>query len=297
MRWFIRICDLHNFTKAAHDLYITQPTLSRRIIALEDEIKVRLLERSKTGVNITEGGKVFYDEAKKLVGAHTELLEKMKKFRSGYLGKVVIGCYSPKLMGPLLFATQLMEETYPGIEMDFQEMSQVEVRNSYINGKLDIVYGYRDGLLKTDESIMETIAKNNIVALIPKSHRLWDASSVTSADLIGERFALIKRGLRLSEISLQAFENKGLSFKDAIECESSTARLFKIASGKYIGISGKYASENLEDFSRHIRLIPITDVELDIADLCVIYRPSNGSAERFVSCMMKFAETADAFAN
>ena len=46
---FLRVCELHSFTKAAEDLYISQPALSRRILALEDELGVKLLDRANGG--------------------------------------------------------------------------------------------------------------------------------------------------------------------------------------------------------------------------------------------------------
>ena len=91
---FIRACELHNLSKAAQELHISQPALSRRIIALEEEIGISLLKRSNTGVELTDGGKLFYKEVKKLVSAEQELREKMKVYQRSLLGSVTIGCDS-----------------------------------------------------------------------------------------------------------------------------------------------------------------------------------------------------------
>ena len=77
---FIRACELYNLLKATQELHISPPALSRRIITVGEKIGISLLRRSKTGVELTDGGKLFYKEIKKLVSAEQELREKMKAF-------------------------------------------------------------------------------------------------------------------------------------------------------------------------------------------------------------------------
>lgn len=287
---FLRVCELHNFTKAAQQLHISQPALSRRIIALEDELGVRLLDRSNGGLRLTEGGALFYEEAKKVLSFETTLKEKMEKYRQGFYGKIRIGYDPHGFIEPLVFAAHLMKDTYPEIELEFKEMSQKYALYSYMHDLIDVAYVFRLTIPKHEGSAVEVIVKNRPVILIPKGHRLWEREFVTCADLVGERFAIPKEKSGVSLAALNLYEGKGLSFEDALQCESSTSRLFQIAAGGYIGIGGTYSPEKLSNFASFIRQIPCVDVEYDAADYCAAYHLSNRNAERFVNFAAIFSE-------
>jgi len=67
LRYFVAVCEALNFTKAAAQLRIAQPALSRQVQDLEDEIGVDLLKRSPRGVTITAEGKLFLEEAREVL--------------------------------------------------------------------------------------------------------------------------------------------------------------------------------------------------------------------------------------
>ena len=84
---FVTVYNYKNFTKAADKLYISQPALSRRMKALEEELGITLFKRRGTSIEgITEGGKFFYKEAVKLLKQADELRLKVNRFREGVSG-------------------------------------------------------------------------------------------------------------------------------------------------------------------------------------------------------------------
>lgn len=89
INYFLSICTSGSFSEAAKRLYISQPTLSRRITALEDELGTELFSRKSTGISLTPAGKVFYEEQTKLMNSQFRLLEKMKSFRQDYAGTLL----------------------------------------------------------------------------------------------------------------------------------------------------------------------------------------------------------------
>ena len=77
---FVTVYNYKNFTKAADKLYISQPALSRRMKALEEELGITLFKRRGTSIEgITEGGKFFYKEAVKLLKQADELRLKVNR--------------------------------------------------------------------------------------------------------------------------------------------------------------------------------------------------------------------------
>ena len=289
--YFLRVCDLHNFTRAAESLHISQPALSRRIIALEDEIGVKLLDRTNGGVRLTDGGKLFYENAKELINVESSLKEKMERYRGGFYGKIRVGYKSHGYIKPLIFAVQMMKQTYPEIEIELREMAPQYILYSYLQGEIDIVYTFGEDFPQNDDSISEMIIKNNLVILIPRGHRLWDNDSVASSDLLQERFVTTKAKSVLSRAYWKEFEKNGVVFDNVLQCESMTARLFRIAFDGYIGIDGSCSAEYLNDFSDYIRPIPCSDIKVNFADYYAAYHPSNSNAVRFVNFLAIFEES------
>src|SRR2546423_14211534 len=94
LRYFVAVCEALNFTKAAAQLRIAQPALSRQVQDLEDEIGVDLLRRSPRGVTLTAEGKLFLDEARELLKRGDESVEKVRALARGESGELH-GGYAP----------------------------------------------------------------------------------------------------------------------------------------------------------------------------------------------------------
>src|SRR6267142_991030 len=109
LRYFLAVCEALNFTKAASQLRVAQPALSRQVQDLEDEIGVDLLKRSPRGVTLTAGGKVFLDEVRELLKRTDESVEKVRALTRGEYGELNVG-YAPtptvEILPPALAAFQ-----------------------------------------------------------------------------------------------------------------------------------------------------------------------------------------------
>ncbi len=285
--YFIRVCELKNLTKAAQELYITQPTLSRRILALEDELGVELLKRTSTGITVTEAGNLFYNEEKKLMDAQAALVNTMRRFKESHYGILRIGSSLEFFAEPVFFAAQLMKNYFPNVEMSLMEVSPEQMSEHYVSKKLDIAYGLRYMLPKAFDSVTETILKNNLTVLVPKGHRLWDAENIKFSDLVREKFVIETRGQDGLEDAFQLLEAQGVSMKDARVVKSSKDRLFQAAFKGYLAL-GMELPDDSTAFSPFLRKIRIAESTLDVADVCIMYRPSSDMAERFANYILTY---------
>lgn len=287
VRYFLRICELNNFTKAAHELYISQPTLSRRILALEDELGVELLKRSSTGITVTEAGNLFYIEAKKQVDDQKTLVNKMRQFRESDYGIIRLGSNLSFFLEPILSAAQQMKNYYPNVEIDFQELSTSQMSEYFVCKKLDVAYGLRYMLPKSFNAITETIIKNSLTILVPKGHRLWNAENITFADLNGEKFVIETRGQDGTEDAFQFLEAHGISLKDSLVAKSPKDRLFAAAFHGCLAI-GTELPDGSEVFSSYFRKIGLSEFNLNVVDVCISYHPSNSMTEKFVKYILGY---------
>src|ERR1700760_1682247 len=94
LRNFLAVGEALSFTKAAAQLRIAQPALSRQVQDLEEEIGVDLLKRSPRGVTLTAEGKLFLEQARDLLNRADESLKKVRALARGEYGELHIG-YSP----------------------------------------------------------------------------------------------------------------------------------------------------------------------------------------------------------
>lgn len=288
--YFLRACELQSLTKAAQELYTTQPTISRRILALEDELGVELLKRKSTGIEVTDAGKLFYSAQKKLMYSQYHLLNQMKHFQNGQLGLLQIAMDVQAFYKPVFYTAQVMKKTYPAVDLGFSFLTRPQVFEYYSAGKLDIACALRCHLPEDSDSVVVTMRKNYPTLLIPQGHRLYGQSEIVIEDLQGEKFALPRRQANASEAVYRMMKKKGVDLRDAIVCDAPIDRLYQAALRGCLTFGGTCSSESLYGMNELFREVALTEINVDGADLCVMYRPDNSIAERFVNLLCEYFE-------
>src|SRR5437667_5427779 len=94
LRYFVAVAEVLNFTKAAAKLHLAQPSLTRQILNLEQEIGVRLLNRSKSRVDLTEEGRSFLVDAKRVLSLAAESVQAVQRLSRGETGQLNIAYLS-----------------------------------------------------------------------------------------------------------------------------------------------------------------------------------------------------------
>lgn len=137
IQYFITIVQTGTFTAAAEQLYISQPALSQHIRRLEDEVGAKLFDRSKHSAELTEAGKLFLQEGKRLLLIHDQLLRRISDIEHPVEEVVRFGispfysrCYLPALIPPLV-------EAHPSIKYEVTEDYSYVIEAAVADGKLD----------------------------------------------------------------------------------------------------------------------------------------------------------------
>lgn len=113
--YFIEVAKQKSFTKAAKALHLSQPTISKVVKNLEDELNIELIDRSGKGIELTIAGEVFLNEGKKIIGMIEDLSSLLDDMKDLKKGKIIIGI--PNLIGYLYFPPILkaFRDLYPNI--------------------------------------------------------------------------------------------------------------------------------------------------------------------------------------
>jgi DNA-binding transcriptional LysR family regulator len=186
LRYFVAVAEELNFTRAAEKLHLTQPSLTRQVHNLEEELGVRLLNRIKSQVSLTEEGKSFLVDAKRLVAASLESVKAVQRFSRGESGQLNLG-YLFKFNFDLLPATlQTFYKDCPEISVNLFDMSPAEQLRALEARKIDLGFvGVRPAVIKKDLEALnwECVAHHPVVVVLPVQHSLAKKKLVKIADL------------------------------------------------------------------------------------------------------------------
>jgi DNA-binding transcriptional LysR family regulator len=138
LRYFLAVGEALNFTRAAAQLRVAQPALSRQVQDLEDEIGVDLLRRSPRGVTLTAEGRLFLEEVRELLKRADESVEKVRALARGEYGELHIG-YAPsptvEILPPALTAFQ---KAVPRVKLSLHDLSTDELIAGLRNATLEL---------------------------------------------------------------------------------------------------------------------------------------------------------------
>ncbi|BCF91656.1 MULTISPECIES: LysR family transcriptional regulator [Paraburkholderia] len=176
LRYFVAVAEERNFTRAAERLNMTQPPLSRQIQQIEDSVGLALFERGARPLKLTEAGRVFYVQAKRLLEESDELLPLTRRLAQ-LAERIVIGFVPSTLYGPLPDVIRAFREAAPLIQISLIEMFTIEQLSALKGGRIDVGFGR----LRFDESQLarEVLVEEPLIAALPAGHALADAAQLT----------------------------------------------------------------------------------------------------------------------
>ncbi len=181
IQYFLTIARYENYHKAAQELYVSQPSLSRAIAALEEEMGVVLFEKHGRGVMLTRAGKIFREYAERIVRDCSIAERKMQELSTDG-GKVEIGYVFP-LAGsyiPRKVRKFLDTKENSQVVFTFWQNHTPAIVNRVLKGTLDIGFG---GYVGNDELEYFPLISQEMVVITPKDHPLAGRESVSVREL------------------------------------------------------------------------------------------------------------------
>jgi len=140
LRYFLTLADELHFGRAAEKLFIVQPALTKQIQGLENDLGVKLLNRSKRKVELTSAGKYFQEEIKQIVEKLERVKSQTKLVQEGNKGELRIGYVGSCIHTFLPDMLTLLHEQNPQIQTYLNEMTSSSQRIAIENGDLDIAF-------------------------------------------------------------------------------------------------------------------------------------------------------------
>jgi len=251
LRYLVTLAEELHFTRAAAREHIAQPALSQQIRRLEDEVGLALVERTTRRVAITDAGTLLVDRARRILAevdaAHAELAQ-----LSGLqAGRVNIGVMHT--MGPVDVSLVLasFHERHPGVELTVREQASEELAELLRVDQLDLAFLSVTERIESHGLGLQQVVLEELVAVLPRHHRLAGRRQVRMADLADDEFVSYREGARLRELLVSAAREAG--FKPRVMLESNESQRIRRLVGQGLGVA----------------ILPRSDAESPGADVAV----------------------------
>lgn len=166
LRYFVGVAEALSFTKAAEKLHTAQPSLTRQIKDLEEELGVRLLNRTKQKVSLTDEGRSFLIDAKRLLSLATETVESVRRLRSGEARTLNVGYVSNLFYDFLPQTLASFHQSFPTISVNLFDLSCGEQFRALEDGKLDLGFvGLHEPIARRGLEFRTIVSYKTVVAL------------------------------------------------------------------------------------------------------------------------------------
>jgi DNA-binding transcriptional LysR family regulator len=190
VRYFIAVAEYLNFRKAAEQLHIAQPPLSRQIRQLEEDLGVTLLIRNKRRVELTKAGHAFLEQGRKLIVQAGHATEAARHAQKGESGIVRIGIASG-LGGAVSKAVFEHRKRMPAIEIECKDVFSTHQNESLYKGIIDV--GFLRPPVDQLNLACELVFEEEFVVVLPKAHHLARRRFLKLKDIADEPLIIFDR--------------------------------------------------------------------------------------------------------
>ncbi len=196
-----------NFTRAANNLYISQPALSKNIKNLEKEVKAQLIERNSKSFRLTYEGEIFYNNAKKSIEVIQEELNKLQDTFTSCNRVINLGL--PPVICSIYFTSVIAEfkNENPTIDIRIIEEGANKIKSSVEEERIDL----GAVILPVDDShlITQLISSGKVMLVVSKDHRLASVDKVNLEELKDEKFITFNEKFMMYNKTIEACKIAG----------------------------------------------------------------------------------------
>lgn len=258
LKYFLMAAREENITKAAEILHVTQPTLSRQLADLEDELGVKLFERKSRKIHLTQAGLLLKRSAEEITALEKKARAQFAKNTAGVSGTLSFACGELASMDELASLLRSFREKHPAVRFEIFSGSADGILERVEKGLFDFAL-LLEPVDLTSYEFVKMNAAEQWCALIPAASLLASLPSLTPADLYGVPLILSSRGnvrnqllnwLARAENELSIAATANLPYNGAAAVRSGLGVSLTLALGcRYNGVKAVPLSPPLEHAS------------------------------------------------
>jgi LysR family hca operon transcriptional activator len=240
LRYFVAVAEAGSLTVAARKLHTSQPSLSRQIRDLEQEVGAQLLTRRARGIELTPAGRAFLEHARSAlsqVEAATEAARRVARpakpcFSMGFLTGHEL-TWMPQ-------ALRILREELPNIDVMISSQYSPALADGLSRGKIDAAVLRREQ--GASDLAFRLLVKEPLMVILPSDHELAALKAISPRDLVGEPFVIVSNTAPVLRSVIDNYlRRSGIKITPAHEADHVTMGMSLIASTRGVGLLPAYA--------------------------------------------------------
>lgn len=278
LKCYITVCRYMSFTKAANQLLITQQGISKIISRMEEELDVPLFVRQNMKLELTDYGKLFLNSAIGILREYNSVTEQLAQMREQNVASLNI--YLPTGMMHIftLDAFSRFRDSYPEINLNLQQASDIECENALVSGKADVAFC----AMPVDTNVFTVHATKSqpVYFLVSRKNPLSRCRTINVSQLRDEQFITIDADNKCGDGFVSRCEQAGYTPK--VYMRTADTHLIGELCRENAGISF-YIGEPV-DIPEGVAVIPEDPMNTwDVGIVTLAYRKPSKLAEEFIS--------------
>jgi LysR family transcriptional regulator, carnitine catabolism transcriptional activator len=215
LRAFAAVAEHGSFTKAAHQLNLSQPALSGQIRDLEHTVRISLFHRTTRNVQLTEEGEQFLIRVRHVLDELESGLLEMRDQAAIKGGRVIVACLAPVACSVLPKVIASFARNYPGVEVQVFDDFAIEVVKRVLGREADFGLGAEPG--PNDDLLFTPILEDALVAVVPPDHAIATHPVVRLRDLANYPLITFSSGTYVRRYLEKVFDEQALTLNPAHE--------------------------------------------------------------------------------
>jgi LysR family hca operon transcriptional activator len=273
LRYFVAVADAGNLTVAAQRmLHTSQPSLSRQIRDLEDEVGTQLLTRRARGIELTPAGRAFLDHARAVLSQVEAAAAAARQVAHPAKPCFTMGFLTGHELTWMPEALQILRDELPNIDVMISSQYSPLLADGLSKGKIDAAFLRREQ--GAPDLAFRLLVKEPLVVVLPGNHRLAALKAVSPQDLVGETFVTVSQTAPVLRGVIDNYlKRSGIKITPAHEADHVTMGMSLIVSTRGVGLLPAYA---LNFLPSSVTSRPLKG-DTPTVDLVLGYRKSNES--------------------
>jgi DNA-binding transcriptional LysR family regulator len=242
LKVFRAVAQHLSFRKAAETLYLTQPAVTLQVKALEEELGLKLFERSSTGVALTEAGRLLLEDAERLHQISIQAENRLAALKGQTMGELALGAsttIAQYVLPPLLAE---FSRRYAGILLQVFGENTEHVAEGVAGGRFGL--GLIEGPPLRRDVKVEPWFEDELLVIVPSGHEWAGVSTIDAEKILEVPLVMRERGSGTRHVVEQGLQHAGLrlgSLRIVMELDSTEAILSCIEAGLGVGIVSEWA--------------------------------------------------------
>lgn len=245
LRYFVSVAEAGNLTAAAKQkLHTTQPSLSRQIQDLEEEVGAQLLTRNARGIQLTPAGRAFLEHARLVLSQVEAASEAARRVAHPSKPCFTMGFLTGHELKWMPEALRILRDELPNIDVMVTSQYSPQLADGLSNGKIDAAFLRREKGLP--DLAFRLLVKEPLLVILPSNHRLAALKFIDAKDLKGEIFVTVSRTAPVLRAVIDEYlKRSGANITPRHEADHLAMGMSLIASTGGVGLLPVYAQNFL----------------------------------------------------